>query len=99
MSFVGGGSECAVNNNVVSQLNKHTQQDRSLQQQASQPLGGVIQNQGFKRDNLINARDRQNLDQFMNNAAPQGSSFQYQQMRHELNTMHPSPQCHKLLRQ
>ena len=92
MSFVGGGSECAVNNNVVSQLNKHTQQDRSLQQQASQPLGGVIQNQGFKRDNLINARDRQNLDQFMNNAAPQGSSFQYQQMRHELNTMHPSPQ-------
>lgn len=91
MSFVGGGSECAVNNNVVSQLNKHTQQDRSLQQQASQPLGGVIQNQGFKRDNLITARDRQNLDQFMNNAAPQGSSFQFQQMRHELNTMHQHP--------
>ncbi|CCG23863.1 Pex5 Pex5p family protein [Candida orthopsilosis Co 90-125] len=91
MSFVGGGSECAVNNNVVSQLNKHTQQDRSLQQQASQPLGGVIQNQGFKRDNLINARDRQNLDQFMNNAAPQGASFQFQQMRHELNTMHQHP--------
>ncbi|KAI5970486.1 PEX5 [Candida margitis] len=94
MSFVGGGSECAVNNNVVSQLNKHTQQDRSLQQQASQPsLGGVIQNQGFKRDNLINARDRQNLDQFMNNnaAGPQASSFQFQQMRHELNTMHQHP--------
>ncbi|KAI5959367.1 PEX5 [Candida theae] len=97
MSFVGGGSECAVNNNVVSQLNKHTQQDRSLQQQASQqpPLGGVIQNQGFKRDNLINARDRQNLEHFMNNAAPQGSSFQFQQMRHELNHVqqqHPSAQ-------
>lgn len=95
MSFVGGGSECAVNNNVVSQLNKHTQQDRSLQQQASQPpLGGVIQNQGFKRDNLINARDRQNLDQFMNTAAPQASSsssFQFQQMRHELNGMQQQP--------
>ncbi|KAI5959377.1 PEX5 [Candida pseudojiufengensis] len=94
MSFVGGGSECAVNGNVVSQLNKHTQQDRSLQQQASSQHGNqILNNQGFKRENLINVRDRQNLDQFMNNGNnSQQNSFQFQQMKHELNHMNQLPQ-------
>ncbi|CAK9441114.1 uncharacterized protein LODBEIA_P49830 [Lodderomyces beijingensis] len=93
MSFVGGGSECAVGSNAVSQLNKHTQQDRSLQQQTAQQ-GGIIQNQGFKRDNLINARDRHNLDQFMNSGPQQADAFHFQQMRHELSGMQhrPGPQ-------
>ncbi|WLF80275.1 Peroxisomal membrane signal receptor PTS1 [Lodderomyces elongisporus] len=102
MSFVGGGPDCAVGNNAVSQLNKHTQQDRSLQQQASssQQHGINLPNQGFKsRDNIINARDRQNLDQFMNAGSPsvQANSFQFQQMRHELNGMqhHQQPQQHQ----
>ncbi|KAI5955379.1 PEX5 [Candida jiufengensis] len=92
MSFVGGGSECAVNGNVVSQLNKHTQQDRSLQQQVSQHGNPILNNQGFKKDNLINIRDRQNLDQFMNNGSSQQNSFQFQQMKHELNHMNQLPQ-------
>lgn len=86
MSFVGGGSECAVNNNAVAQFNKHTQQDRSLQQQAANQQGNIAQSQGFKKENLMNARDRANLDQFMNNGSPQ-NSFQFQPMRHELNAI------------
>ncbi|EGW30659.1 uncharacterized protein SPAPADRAFT_62526 [Spathaspora passalidarum NRRL Y-27907] len=93
MSFVGGGSECSVNGNAVAQFNKHTQQDRSLQQQHSQGIP-IQQQPGFKHDNVMNLRDRQNLEQFMNNNNSQANAFQFQSMRHELNTMqhHPSPQ-------
>lgn len=90
MSFVGGGSECSVNGNAVAQFNKHTQQDRSLQQQVANQHGNVAQNQGFKKDNLMNVRDRANLEQFMNNGAPQ-NSFQFQPMRHELNAIQNQP--------
>ena len=96
MSFVGGGSECSVNGNAVAQFNKHTQQDRSLQQQAANQ-GNIVQGQGFKKDNLMNARDRANLDQFMNNGSPQ-NSFQFQPMRHELNMIlnqHQNPIHHQ----
>jgi peroxin-5 len=83
MSFVGGGAECSVNGNVISQFNKHTQQDRSLQRQVANQQG--VQNQGFKQDNLMNVRDRQGMDQFMNGQG-QGA-FQFQPMRHELDVM------------
>lgn len=85
MSFVGGGSDCAVNGNAISQFNKHTQQDRSLQRQSANQ--GMLQNgPGFKKDNMMNQRDRQNLEQFMNNGgAAGGNAFQFQPMRHELN--------------
>ncbi|KAK6456629.1 uncharacterized protein RJT20DRAFT_32526 [Scheffersomyces xylosifermentans] len=85
MSFVGGGADCSVNGNAIAQFNKHTQQDQSLQRQtASQP--GLLQNQRFKQENLMNARDRQNLDQFLNISGGQ-NNFQFQPMRHELNMM------------
>lgn len=87
MSFVGGGSECGVNGNAVSQFNKHTQQDRSLQRQVAQ--SGLVQpNQGFKHDNAMSSIDRQNLEQFMNNNGGGPSNFNFQPMRHELNMMH-----------
>lgn len=88
MSFVGGGAECSVNNNVISQFNKHAQQDRSLQQQASSSNQQIMNNQGFKNENLMNLRDRQNLDQFMNNSPSSSTNnFQFQPMRHELNAI------------
>ncbi|KAK6465902.1 hypothetical protein DFJ63DRAFT_282383 [Scheffersomyces coipomensis] len=93
MSFVGGGAECSVNGNAVSQFNKHTQQDRSLQRQtAGSP--GFVQANGFKQDNAMNLRDRQQMDNFMNNGGAQ-NSFQFQPMRHELNVIqqsNPNPQ-------
>lgn len=86
MSFVGGGSDCSVNGNAISQFNKHTQQDRSLQRQSANQ--GILQNgPGFKTDNLMNQRERQNMEQFMNNGGAGGgaNAFQFQPMRHELN--------------
>lgn len=85
MSFVGGGAECSVNGNAVSQFNKHTQQDRSLQRQTANQPGFLPGTQGFKNENMMNQRDRQNLEQFMNNNGANQSSFQFQPMRHELN--------------
>lgn len=38
----------------------------------------------------MNVRDRANLEQFMNNGAPQ-NSFQFQPMRHELNAIQNQP--------
>lgn len=91
MSFFGGG-ECSVNGNAVAQLNKHTQQDRSLQRQTNQP--GQIINQGFKNDKMMNQAD---MDSFMN-ASPSPSPFQFQPMRQELNRIHnniPAQQQHQ----
>lgn len=78
MSFFGG-TDCSVNGNAVAQLNKHTQQDRSLQRQTNpmQQQGG----QGFKSEKTMNQRD---FEQF--NGSPSGA-FQFQPMRHELNMM------------
>lgn len=84
MSFVGGGADCSANSNAIAQFNKHTQQDRSLQRQAANQQGIVQNGQGFKKDNMMNERERQNMDQFMNNG-PSQSNFQFQPMRHELN--------------
>lgn len=78
MSFVGGGADCSVNNNAISQFNKHTQQDRSLQRQTGQPQ--FLNQNGFKSEGAMNQADRQNLDNFMNN-----STFQFQPLQHELN--------------
>lgn len=82
MSFVGGGADCSVNGNAIAQFNKHTQQDRSLQRQSASP-SAALQAPGFKKDNLMLQRERQNMDQFMNGSSPQ--AFQFQPMRHELN--------------
>lgn len=82
MSFVGGGTDCSTGGNAVAQFNKHTQQDRSLQRQSAQP-GQVPHAQGFKNDAMMSARDRQNMDQFYGGG--NGSSFQFQPMRHEIN--------------
>lgn len=88
MSFVGGGSDCAVNGNVISQFNKHTQQDRLLQRQtAGQPH--VAQNPAFKHDNSMSQMERQNLDQFINS----GGSFNFQPMHHELTRIQGGPQA------
>lgn len=81
MSFLGG-TDCSVGGNAVAQLNKHSQQDRSLQRQTNLP--GQIISQGFKNDKMMNQRD---MDQFMtgNSQTP----FSFQPMRHELNRIHP----------
>lgn len=86
MSFFGG-ADCSVNGNAVAQLNKHTQQDRSLQRQTHQP--GQTANQGFKNDKMMNQRD---LEQFMGGGSPSPSPFQFQPMRHELNRIQQTPQ-------
>ncbi|QWU88140.1 hypothetical protein CA3LBN_002405 [Candidozyma haemuli] len=86
MSFFGG-ADCSVNGNAVAQLNKHTQQDRSLQRQTNQP--GQVSNQGFKNDKMMNQRD---LEQFMGSGSPSPSPFQFQPMRHELNRIQSSSQ-------
>ncbi|OBA23683.1 peroxisomal targeting signal receptor [Metschnikowia bicuspidata var. bicuspidata NRRL YB-4993] len=77
-----GGTDCSANGNAIAQLNKHTQQDRSLQRQTN-GLGAVI-NQGFKNDKMMNQRD---LDQFMVAGNQPQNTFQFQPMRHELNAM------------
>lgn len=77
MSFLGG-TDCSVNGNAVAQLNKHSQQDRSLQRQTNLP--GHVINQGFKNDKMMNQRD---MDQFMNGNGQ--TPFSFQPMRHELN--------------
>lgn len=77
MSFLGG-TDCSINGNAVAQLNKHSQQDRSLQRQTNLP--GHIINQGFKSDKMMNQRD---LDQFMNGNSQ--TPFSFQPMHHELN--------------
>lgn len=80
MSFLGG-ADCSVNGNAVAQLNKHSQQDRSLQRQTNLPASLV--NQGFKNDKLMNQRD---MDQFMSGNGQ--TPFSFQPMRHELNRIH-----------
>ncbi|ODV77701.1 peroxisomal targeting signal receptor [Suhomyces tanzawaensis NRRL Y-17324] len=89
MSFVGGGADCSANGNAIAQFNKHTQEDRSLQRQSA-GQGPALQGPGFKQDNLMNARERQNMEQFMNGSGG-ASSFQFQPMRHELNMMQAGP--------
>lgn len=74
-----GGSECSVGGNAVAQLNKHSQQDRSLQRQTHQP--GQVLNQGFKNEKMMSQRDREHL---MGQPLSQ-NAFQFQPMRHELN--------------
>lgn len=81
MSFAAGGADCSVNGNVLAQFNKHTQQDRSLQRQTGNQ-GQIINQGGFKNDNVMNQMDRQNMEKFMNGG---NSSFQFQPMQHELN--------------
>lgn len=93
MSLIGGGSDCSVNGNALAQFNKHTQQDRSLQQQtANQP---VVQNgQGFRNESMMNSREKQHFEQFMNggsNGGP-GAAFQFQPMRQELNRIQQTVQ-------
>lgn len=87
MSFAA--ADCSGSSNPLLQFNKHTQQDRSLQRQAV-PNQGALQNGNgqFKNESMMNARDRQNMDQFMNNSNT--GSFQFQPMRHELNMMQQS---------
>lgn len=77
MSFFGG-TDCAVNGNAVAQLNKHSQQDRLLQRQNLQPGPQVLQ---FKQEKMMNQRD---MEHFMG-LSPQ--AFQFQPMRHELNSI------------
>lgn len=84
MSFVGGGADCLANGNAIAQLNKHSQQDRSLQRQTAQ--GPMMQQPGFKLDNHMSQQNRANMEQFMGLNLP-GLAFQFQPMRHELNMM------------
>lgn len=79
MSFFGG-ADCSVGGNAVAQLNKHTQQDRSLQRQTQTP---AMAGQAFKTDKMASARD---MEQFS-----AGSPFQFQPMRHELNRIQNLP--------
>lgn len=79
MSFFGG-ADCSVGGNAVAQLNKHTQQDRSLQRQTNVP---ALANQTFKSDKIASARD---MEQFS-----ASSPFQFQPMRHELNRIQNQP--------
>lgn len=80
-----GGTDCSVNGNAIAQLNKHTQQDRSLQRQTHG--AGAVLNQGFKNDRMMNQRD---LDQFMAGGGQAQNSFQFQPMRHEINQINRS---------
>lgn len=86
MSFVGGGADCSVNNNAISQFNKHTQQDRSLQQQTANQ-GQFLNNNAFKTEASMNQVERQNMDLFM-----KGNNFQFQPMQHELLMIQQQPQ-------
>lgn len=89
MSFVGGGADCSANGNTISQFNKHTQADRSLQRQAVQAgLGGNVPQ--FKRDDMMNNIERQNLEQFMQNDP--NSNFQFESMKNEINRILPHVQ-------
>lgn len=78
------GSECGVNSNQISQFNKFTQQDKSLQRLVNTSSPGVQRN-NFKNDNSMSSIERQNLDKFMNNGSP--NNFNFQPIRHELDNI------------
>lgn len=80
-----GGTECSVGNNALSQLNKHSQQDRSLQRQTHQ--AGQTASPVFKTEKMMDQRD---MDQFRSGGSP-SNAFQFQPMRHEINRIHQSP--------
>lgn len=80
-----GGTECSVGSNALAQLNKHSQQDHSLQRQTNH-VANVAQG-SFKTEKMMDQRD---MDQFRSAAA--GKNFQFQPMRHEINRIHQSHQ-------
>lgn len=79
-----GGTDCSVGNNALSQLNKHSQQDRSLQRQTHHV--GQATSGGFKTEKMMDQRD---MDQFRGAGSP-ANAFQFQPMRHEINRMQQS---------
>ncbi|RKP30823.1 TPR-like protein [Metschnikowia bicuspidata] len=76
------GTECSVGNNALSQLNKHSQQDRSLQRQTPHAASATA---AFKSEKMMDHRD---MDQFR--AGSHSNSFLFQPMRHEINRIHHS---------
>ncbi|AOW07836.1 peroxisomal targeting signal receptor [Yarrowia lipolytica] len=86
MSFMRGGSECSTGRNPLSQFTKHTAEDRSLQHdRVAGPSGGRV---GGMRSNTgeMSQQDREMMARF-GAAGPEQSSFNYEQMRHELHNM------------
>lgn len=81
-----GGTECSVGSNALAQLNKHSQQDRSLQRQTHHV--GQTASAGFKTEKMMDQRD---MDQFRGAASP-GNNFQFQPMHHEINRIQQSHQ-------
>lgn len=90
MSFAA--ADCSGGSNPLLQFNKHTQQDRSLQRQGVPGSGIHANGNQFANESRMNARDRQTMEQFVNNANT--SSFEFQPMRHELNMMQVQPHLH-----
>ncbi|KAF4471483.1 Peroxisomal targeting signal receptor [Fusarium albosuccineum] len=71
MSFLSGGAECSTSANPLSQLHKHTQNDRTLQQDRLVGRGPGGQLNGF-RSQSANAPQ----DEMMNGFLNQGPSLQ-----------------------
>ncbi|KAM5373411.1 hypothetical protein ACJZ2D_007006 [Fusarium nematophilum] len=71
MSFLGGGAECSASANPLSQLQKHVQNDRTLQQDRLVGRGPGGQLGGFRSQNA-NAPQ----DEMMNGFLNQGPSLQ-----------------------
>lgn len=92
------GAECSTSNNTLSQFLKHTQADRSLQQDGMHPAQpGGAQRPGFRTRPAGAAPE---MEAFLHQA-PGGSQFDMHAMRAEVDALRagpaPGPAAHKAM--
>lgn len=81
MSFLAGG-DCSANGNVLAQLNKHAQQDRSLQHESSARAAALRSLSNFKQPQFA---PREHMDADFFQAGNHTPTYQFQPLRHELD--------------
>ncbi|WFD04033.1 Peroxisomal membrane signal receptor PTS1 [Malassezia obtusa] len=89
------GAECSTSNNTLSQFLKHSQTDRSLQQDSMQPgapPGGMQQRPGFRTRPAGGAAPE--MDAFLRQGGG-GGHFDMHAMRAEMDSMRAAPTAHQ----
>lgn len=92
---MNSGAECSTSRNPLTQFSKHSSEDRSLHHEQ---FGRGSESSPSMRTNSqqISAQDHQLMSRFMTGDSAHPSSviqntFQFDQMNHELNQIHPIP--------
>lgn len=93
MSFMNSGAECSTSRNPLAQFTKHTSEDRSLQHERFGPSAQAPTSMRSANQQM-NQQDRQIMDMFnqeTKQGIPGGHPFQFDQMNHELGSIHQRP--------